>query len=47
MGKIKQAQRVFMGNPERKIPLGIFWRRWNDNIKMDLKEIRWEGEGLD
>jgi hypothetical protein len=24
------------GKPERKIPSGKFWRRWEDNIKMDL-----------
>jgi hypothetical protein len=28
--------------PERKIPLRIPWHRWEDNIKMDLKEMRWK-----
>jgi hypothetical protein len=27
--------------PEGNRPLGIPRRRWEDNIKMDLKEIRW------
>ena len=27
-----------MGNPEGKRPLGRPSRRWDDNIKMDLKE---------
>jgi hypothetical protein len=24
---------------EGKIPLGRLWRRWDDNIKMDLQEV--------
>ena len=28
-----------MGNPERKRPLGRSRRRWEDNIKMDFKEV--------
>jgi hypothetical protein len=30
-------------NPERKRPLGRPRRRWVDNIKMDLREIPWDG----
>jgi len=30
-----------VGNPERKRPLGISRRRWEDNIKLDLQEVRW------
>jgi hypothetical protein len=26
-------------NPERKRPLGRLRRRWEDNIKMDLKKV--------
>jgi hypothetical protein len=29
-------------NPERKRPLGRPRRRWEDNIKMDLREIGWD-----
>jgi hypothetical protein len=29
-----------VGKPEGKIPLGRPRRRWVDNIKMDLREIR-------
>jgi hypothetical protein len=29
--------------PEGKIPLGRPRRRWVDNIKMDLREIGWDG----
>jgi hypothetical protein len=30
-----------VGNPERKRPLGIPGRRWEDDNKMDLREIGW------
>jgi hypothetical protein len=29
--------------PERKRPLGRPRRRWVDNIKMDLRDIGWNG----
>jgi hypothetical protein len=32
-----------VGKPERKRPLGRPRRRWVDNIKMDLREIGWDG----
>jgi hypothetical protein len=32
-----------MGKPDGKRPLGRPRRRWVDNIKMDLKEIGWDG----
>jgi len=32
-----------VGNPETKRPLGIPRRIWEDNIRMDLGEIGWEG----
>jgi hypothetical protein len=33
----------FDRNSEGKRPVGIYRRRWMDNIKMDLREIGWEG----
>jgi hypothetical protein len=30
-----------VGKPEGKRPLGRYRRRWEDNIKIDLKEIGW------
>jgi hypothetical protein len=33
------ANRVLVGNSEGKRPLGILRRRWEDDIKMDLREI--------
>jgi hypothetical protein len=32
-----------VGKPKGKIPLGIPRCRWVDNIKMDLREIGWDG----
>jgi hypothetical protein len=29
--------------PERKRPLGRSRRRWGDNIKMNLREVGWDG----
>jgi hypothetical protein len=43
MGEKKNAYRIFMGKPERKRPLERPRRRWVDNIKMDLREIGWDG----
>jgi hypothetical protein len=34
-----------VGKPEGKRPLGRPRRRWVDNIKMDLREIGWDGMG--
>jgi len=31
--------RVFLGKSEGKRPLGRPWRRWVDNIRMDLQEV--------
>jgi hypothetical protein len=33
--------RALMGKPEGKRPLGRPRRRWEDGIRMDLKEIGW------
>jgi hypothetical protein len=35
--------RVLAGKSEGKRPLGRPRRRWVDNIKMDLREIGWNG----
>jgi hypothetical protein len=32
---------VLMGKPEGKRPLGRARRRWEDGIRMDLREIGW------
>jgi hypothetical protein len=43
MGETRNAYRILVGKPEGKIPLGRPRRRWVDNIKMDLREIGWDG----
>ena len=40
MGEDKGVRRVLLGKPEGKRPLGRPRRRWEDNIKMDLQEVR-------
>jgi hypothetical protein len=35
--------RVLVGKPERKRPPGRPRRRWEDNIKLDLREIGIDG----
>jgi hypothetical protein len=40
MGEGRGIYRVLVGRPEVKRPLGRPRRRWEDNIKMNLKEIR-------
>jgi hypothetical protein len=43
MGEMRNAYRILVGMPEGKTPLGRPRRRWEDNIKMDLREIGWGG----
>jgi hypothetical protein len=43
MGEKRNAYRILVGNPEGNRPLGRPRRRWVDNIKMDLREIGWNG----
>jgi hypothetical protein len=43
MGEGRGVYRVLVGRPEGKTPLGRPRRRWGDNIKMDLREIRIDG----
>jgi len=38
--------RGLVGKPEGKSPLGRPRRRWEDNVKLDLKEVRCEGMDL-
>jgi hypothetical protein len=34
----RNAYRILVGKPEGKRPLGRHRRRWEDNIRMDLRE---------
>jgi hypothetical protein len=41
MGDKRNTYKILVGNPERKRPLGRYWRRWEDT-RIDLKEIMCE-----
>jgi hypothetical protein len=43
MGEVRGVHRVLVGRPERKRPLGRPGRRWDDNIRMGLREIGIDG----
>jgi hypothetical protein len=43
MGATRNAYRILVGKPEGKRPLGRPRRRWMNNIKMNLREIGWDG----
>jgi hypothetical protein len=43
MGETRNAYRILVGKPEGRRALGRPRRRWVDNIKMDLREIGWDG----
>jgi hypothetical protein len=42
-GEGRGVYRVLVGRPESKRPLGRANRRWEDNIKLDLREIDIDG----
>jgi hypothetical protein len=44
-GEGRGVYRVLVGRAEGKRPLGRSRRRWEDNIKMDLREIGIDGFG--
>ena len=39
MGQNRGVQRVLVGKPDGKRPLGRPRRRWEDNIKMNLQDV--------
>jgi hypothetical protein len=43
LGEKRNAYMILVAKPEEKRPLGRPRRRWVDNIKMDLRVIRWCG----
>jgi hypothetical protein len=46
MGAELKVYRDLVGKPEGKKPLGRPRRRWEDGIRMDLREIGWGGGGF-
>jgi hypothetical protein len=43
MGEERKVYRVLVGKPQGKRPLGRPRRRWEDGIRMDLREIGLRG----
>jgi hypothetical protein len=41
MGEKRNEYMLLVGKPEGRRPLGRPRRRWLNNIKMDLVEMRW------
>jgi hypothetical protein len=41
MGEGRKVYRVLVGKPKGKRPLGKLRRRWEDGIRIDLREIGW------
>jgi hypothetical protein len=39
MGEVRGAYKILVGRPEGRRPLGRPRRRWEDNIKMNLREV--------
>jgi hypothetical protein len=46
MEEKRNAYRILMRKQEGKRPLRRLRHRWENNIKMDLREIRWDGMDL-
>jgi hypothetical protein len=42
MGEERKLYKVLVGKPEGKRPLGRPRRRWENGIRIDLREIGWE-----
>jgi len=41
--EMRNAYSILVGNPEGKRPLRSHRRRWEDNIRICLREIGWKG----
>jgi hypothetical protein len=39
MGEMRNSYRILVGNREGKIPFGRLERSWENNIRLDLREI--------
>jgi hypothetical protein len=43
MGEKRNADRILVRKPERKRPLGRPRRKWEVNVKMDIRALGWGG----
>jgi hypothetical protein len=46
MGEERKVYKVLVGKPEGKRSLGRPWRRWEDGIRMNLRDIGWGVEWM-
>jgi hypothetical protein len=46
VGEERKVYKVLVGKPEGKKPLERPRRRWEDGIRMDLREVGWGVSGL-
>jgi hypothetical protein len=42
MGEMRNVYNISVCKPEGNRPIGRHWRRWDDNIRIDLRKIWWE-----
>jgi len=42
-GKRGEIQKAGEGTPQANRPFGRYIFRWDDNIKKDLRHMKWEG----
>jgi hypothetical protein len=45
MGQMKNSYTILVEKPEGKTPLKRPWYRWEDNIRIDARERRWNVVG--
>jgi hypothetical protein len=43
VGEMRNAYKILVGKPEKKRPLERPKSRWEDNMRMYVREIGWEG----
>jgi hypothetical protein len=43
MGEMQNVYKILVSKTEGKRPCERFRHRWEDNVRMDLREIGWEG----
>jgi hypothetical protein len=46
MGEIINGYKILAGKPDREKIFGTLRRRWEDNKRMDLKEVRHKMRGV-
>jgi len=47
MEEMRNAYKMLLGKPHEERPVGRSRCRWEDNIRMDLREVGWGRCGLD